>query len=434
MGQIILVEEDLNMLDLLSDQLKKLAGIESIPRKNAGDTIELLKLLPKVNLIVTRSKIGDENTAKDLLKFINENNLPTNLIVTGINGPENTVTVPDEKNWEDILFYSLQTLNIPIDGINRPKREYTPFPIEYFWPLKNLPCNVYLKLKKGEKDFYFLKRYHPGRSITSDSISNYIKEGVSELYVSSDDERSFSNFLSDTYIKELEKEGGNFEASIDLLNIADTFLKRQVTSFGLVKNAIQLSYRIQQKILKIVEMHPLFPDIYNFLKNSNSPYTLQNQIILSGIIQNLTKEDFLDMGKHKNPLIEACFLHNMSLGARDDMALISSMDELEFSGLNFDDQLKVMNHASDGADLSLMRQDLLFGADQIIREHHGAVNGMGFPGPPSPNIKKASHFFMVCDQFVREIYLKNDITLFSEKFSDEFSQKIIKRLTQMWRN
>ena len=50
MGQVILVEEDLNMLDLLSVQLKKLAGIESIPRKNAGDTIELLKLLPKVNL------------------------------------------------------------------------------------------------------------------------------------------------------------------------------------------------------------------------------------------------------------------------------------------------------------------------------------------------------------------------------------------------
>ena len=78
MGQVILVEEDLNMLDLLSVQLKKLAGIESIPRKNAIDTIELLKLLPKVNLIVTKSKIGDENTAKKLSDFIKENNLPTN--------------------------------------------------------------------------------------------------------------------------------------------------------------------------------------------------------------------------------------------------------------------------------------------------------------------------------------------------------------------
>ncbi|TDJ03768.1 MAG: hypothetical protein E2O68_09425 [Deltaproteobacteria bacterium] len=434
MGQVILVEEDHGMTELLAGQLKKLAGVESIPRKNAIDTIELLKLLPKVNLIVTRAKIGDENTAQELLDFINENGLPTNLIVTG-DGFENRdiTTVTDERDWEDILFYSLQVLNVPLEGINKATRDYTSFPIEYFLPLRNLPCSVFLKLKKSETDFYFLKRYHSGRPISSDSIGSYIKEGVSELFVLEEDERSFSNFLSDSYISELAKEGKTFSATMDLLHIADTFLKRQILSFGLVKNAIQLGYRIQQKILKVVGEHPLFPDTWNYLEKSNLPYTFQSQIMLAGIISELTQENFLEMGKHQNPLIEACFLHNVALGTRDDMALISSMDELENSGLSFDEQLKVMNHAADGAEMSLMRQDLLFGADQIIREHHGAVNGMGFPVPPSPGIKKASHFFLICDEFVRELFLGKGEDL-DKKVTDEFSKKIIKKLIDMWRN
>ncbi|RLA64326.1 MAG: hypothetical protein DRQ88_03790 [Epsilonproteobacteria bacterium] len=435
MDQVIVVEEDLNMTELLSDQLKKFAGIETIPRNNAIDTIELLKLLPKINLIITRAKIGDEDTAKKLLDFINKNNLPTNLIVTGVNefSAQDITIVKNEKNWEDILYYSLQSLNISTESIQKTSSEYISFPIEYLWPLKNLPCSVYLKLNKGPSKFYYLKRYHKSRPITSDSISNYINEGVKVLYILREDERYFSNFISDSYINELAKDGENFEATIDLLFIADTFLRRQIINFGLVKNAIQLGYKIQQKILSLLAEHPLFPDINNYLKRTNLPYTFQNQIILAGIISKLTNENFGEMKKHKDPLIEACFLHSMALGTRDDMAIIYSMDELEKSSLSFDDQLQVMNHASDGADISHKRQDLLFGADQIIREHHGAVNGVGFPRPPFPKIKKASHFFMICDLFARAIYLEKPEEL-EGKFDDDFSPQIIKRLMKMWRN
>jgi len=431
MGQVILVEEDLGMTNLLSDHLRKYAGLETIPRKNAIDTIELLKLLPKVSLIITRSQIGDENTASELLNFIKENELPTSLIITGAKAPKDSEipAVEDEKNWEDILYYSFQTLNIPLERVKKISKDYTPFPIEYFWPLKNLPCNVYLKLKKGQEDFYFLKRYQKDHLISGHSISNYIKEGVTDLYVLTEDERSFSNFLSDSYILGLAQEGPNLEAALDLLNIADHFLRKQITSFGLVKNAIQLGYRIQQRVLRLLKEHPLFPDIYIYLKKADLSYTLQSQIILAGIIDKLTEENFLGMAKHKAPLIEACFLHNIALGNRDDMALISNMNELESSELNFDDQLKVMNHGAEGANMALMRQDLLFGADQIIREHHGAVNGMGFPIPPSPNIKKASHLFMVCDQFARALYLDEEL----DKFDDDYSKQITEKLKEMWR-
>ncbi len=106
MSQVILIEENPNLRDLLSINLKTFVGAEVIPRANSIEVINLLNILPNVDLIITQSKIKDEETAKLIMNYIAENDLEIGVIVNGkveLEEHENLVVIEDEKNWEEVI-------------------------------------------------------------------------------------------------------------------------------------------------------------------------------------------------------------------------------------------------------------------------------------------------------------------------------------------
>ena len=60
MSQTILIEDNPDINNLFTLNLQSYAGTNIIHRKNADEAIELLKILPTVNLILARNKIQNE--------------------------------------------------------------------------------------------------------------------------------------------------------------------------------------------------------------------------------------------------------------------------------------------------------------------------------------------------------------------------------------
>ena len=77
MGQIVLIEDNPSLNELLSINLSTYVGVEVIPRPNAEEAIALLRILPNIDLIICKHKVGEEDTAKKIVEFINSRKLDT---------------------------------------------------------------------------------------------------------------------------------------------------------------------------------------------------------------------------------------------------------------------------------------------------------------------------------------------------------------------
>ena len=70
MSQTILVETNEDLKRIFSLNLSTFVGTDVIFRQNADDVISLLKILPQISLIITKAKVGQEETAIKIFQYL----------------------------------------------------------------------------------------------------------------------------------------------------------------------------------------------------------------------------------------------------------------------------------------------------------------------------------------------------------------------------
>src|SRR5690606_6673317 len=100
------------------------------------------------------------------------------------------------------------------------------------------------------------------------------------------------------------------------------------------------------------------------------------------------------------------YFHDIALNT-DEEAMIHSNQELKNSPLNRPSKLLVEKHAQVAAELVAKYPHAPMGADQLIRQHHGTLNGIGFSEHFGSNISPMAIVFIVAEEFTR-IVLKNE--------------------------
>jgi response regulator RpfG family c-di-GMP phosphodiesterase len=99
-------------------------------------------------------------------------------------------------------------------------------------------------------------------------------------------------------------------------------------------------------------------------------------------------------------LAYAAFFHDITLTENEDLARIRTYEFLEKSELNEKDWDLVFNHAMEAASLVKSNPEVLSGVENIIKSHHGAVNGKGFATNSYAKLDTLSQVFIVCEEFV----------------------------------
>ena len=187
MAQAILIESNQVMHELLAINLKNYVGLEIIPRKDASEAIGLLDILPDIELIVTRFKIGMEETTLKIIEYIEKNQLEIGLIIIGepnLDLSEKAVVIKDDKDWEEVIKSAARILGITTGVLpNTVLPDYIPIPTNYFLPLTKSCCDVYIRIKKGPEDFQFIKRIHANDNFTREEIQKYVDQGLSLIHI-----------------------------------------------------------------------------------------------------------------------------------------------------------------------------------------------------------------------------------------------------------
>ena len=156
MSQTILIEPQEEIKRIYKLNLTTYTGTDVVERGSAAEAIELLNILPAINLIICPTKVGDEKTAVNLFQYLREKNYDIPLIVLGECPPElsgEVLCLKEPVSWEILVKHAGNLLGVSeLDERVKVKPNYIAISMNYFFDIDHTPCDVYIRIKKSNQD------------------------------------------------------------------------------------------------------------------------------------------------------------------------------------------------------------------------------------------------------------------------------------------
>lgn len=394
------------MNDLLSINLTTYLGVDLIHRKNAQEALNLLAILPSIDLIITNTKIEDEDSANLINDYLIENNLEIGLIVLGgdlTKATDNTISIENDKDWEKVISTSAKILGINEEVLaKKAVPDYVQIPAKYFLNLESCNCDVFIRIKKSATEFQYVKRIHNGDQFSKESILRYMEQGLEFFHVPKEHHKNFAIFLSNKLVDKIDSPLLNESQKIQIMGESYDIATKEIMNYGFNSETIQLTDTIIDNMVKNFEKSPEMSNLLHKVINSKTGTAYQRShmtsVVACEVIKNLKLNDPLANEK----MAFAAFFHDIMLNDRDDLSQINSFEELEKSQLSEEDWDLVFNHANLASQLIKNHNEAPVGTDEIIRHHHGAFNGKGFSNAIE-KLPDLSKVFIIAHHFVLEL-------------------------------
>lgn len=407
MAQVILIEDNKNMNDLLSINLNTYLGVDLIQQDSAQDTLGLLSILPNIDLIITKDRIGNEDTAKILEKYIADSKLETTLIVLGTvktPGPH-TLCIENPRDWEKVVHFSAKVLGLNEHEIHkRITPDYIPVPVKYFLNLEASCCDVFIRIRKSPTEFQFIKRIHSGDNYSKESIERYQDQGLEHFFIPKEDQKRFSIFLSNKLVEKMDAPTKDINEKILLMGESYDVAIKEITKLGFTSETIQLTDSIVTNMIKNFSHGDEMAQLLHRVINSKTGMLFQRchmtSVVASECLNNLKiteKESF-------EKIAFASFFHDVLFIDKEELSIINNQEDLDKANLSEADKELVFTHAKETALLLQKHPEAPKGVDEIIRHHHGSYAGTGF-SVAIDQLPELSQIFIIAHQFVLELFL-----------------------------
>ena len=409
-------------------------GLETIAKKKAEFAIKLLESgTEDIKLIIVRTKIGKEDSARDIINYLQTKNLNIPVITIGPGQPiEGGIAhVANSLQLKPLIQASAKALGITAkEMMNKVVPDYFPIPIVYFKVLKRSVCPVY------SQDIDNPKKYHMRIEKLVDFneivISKMIEEGVDFLYVNKLDRLEFVNNVTNELITTLEEEGLSEDEAVSAADKSMELLSKKLLTIGVTEETITLARKNMDVMRKNSRSYPKLARLLERLLSNQTSYLFKHTQILTFVSLHIIKN--IDWGnpEQEEKMSFISFFHDIVLET-DEQAKIKSTKELKSAPFTPAERLLVERHAQMSAEFASKFPHAPMGADQIIRQHHGVLNGIGFSEHFGNNVSPISIVFIVAEEFTRIIMArefgpfdrKDMLRELKEQFPTSRFQKVI---------
>jgi hypothetical protein len=407
MSQVILIEPNENLNEILTLNLQAYTGAEVIPRDSASDAINLMSILPGVSLVICRNQIDQEDSAKILYDFIKENDEEIGLIILGktIHSISDIgIVQEDPNNFEETIKSASKILGVTEESLQKKiLPDYIPIPVKYFYPLQTTPCDVFIRIKKGPDDYQFVKRIHGGDTFSKAMILKYTEQGLKMFYIPKEMQVNFTNSVSDQLVARLEKGFDDIDQEINYIGQTVEIALNEIKSMGFSSATIQLTEAIIDNIIKSNTKSPEMSGMLRKIVNSKTSYLYRHCHMSSIVANEILKALSINDEKLFQSMAYASLFKDISLVDNEELAKITTFDELESSGLSEEDWDLVFNHALEASIMVRKQSEVPLGVDDIIKTHHGSQNGKGFSTVNVNKFTIQQQVFVISCEFVREL-------------------------------
>lgn len=439
MSQTILIETNEDLKKIFSLNLNTFVGTDVIHRKNADDALALLRILPQVALIITKAKVGEEETAQKIYQHIKNESLQTSLIVLGECPPISSeiLCLQEPVSWEILIKQAASHLGVTIqDAVNKVKPDFLPIGLHYFYDIQKTPCDVYIRIKKGPNDYQYVKRIHSKDSFDKNDIKKYEDQGLKEFYIPKDYIQYFTTFVTNNLVEKLEREDLTLEDRILTTANAHEIVRDSIQNMGLDSASVELSDASINSMVKSVQNSPEVANLLKFLFSNKVAYAYQHCHLLALMCHYVLSKQSWYKPEHLQILSFVSFFSDVTLKSHQQMQ-ISSMRDLAESNLTDEEKNQVMNHAADAVKILEHHPEASEYIKTVLVQSHGKTDGVGFEENPGEDLHPLSKVFIIADNFVKTLLnpalpsKKQDILpLLYSRFTNPSYQKIIKTLEQ----
>lgn len=368
--QVLAFTERKEVEEVLESEIKDITGFKPVVKSNFEDFKLLLDILVKVDLVII------DSTRKDI-----ENYKIIELLKDHLDLIKEVIVLSDEKfqfsktqvfKFEE-FEYMMSHVGVVLAKFQQEVHEYISMPIELLVHFKILPFDLFIKISKEK----FVKRIPACEEIDRKVIEALKAKGVYELYLDKKYNKEFSQLLLNNMINDLEKE---YNCTSEKLEIKDDVFhttKEIVQSLGLAPRVISLCESVMGCIIQdILKSKNSFSSYLNHLQNAPQSFHYR-YIELTSYIATQIVDDFqiFASSDFSKRVVFAAFFCDVTL-KRPEWIHIRREEQL--LGLSGSCIKEINMHALKASEMVLNYQNAPIGAHRIIRQHHGALNGLGF--------------------------------------------------------
>ncbi len=377
-------------------------GLETVSKSKLTDAIEHIdKQDAKLDLIIVRSVLDKEAAAKKIIQHLEQKKLQIPVVVIG---PAVEVTgafahVANSMQLKALIQACAKILGITAkEMMSKPVPDFFPIPITFFSQLRRSICKVYSQDPSDATKFTV--RIEKLKDYDNAFIDGLINEGLGTLYVDKIFRLEFVNNLTSEFMSVLKDSDLSVDESLTVAEKSVDLLSKKLLHIGIQEETITLAKKNIDHMKKNVKANPKLGKLLERMLKNQQGYLFKHTQILTYVSLHLVKNIDWGTPEQEEKISFISFFHDIAL-ENDAQAQISSAQDLKEANLSPPEKITVERHAQIAAELVSKFPHAPMGSDQIIRQHHGVLNGIGFSDHYGGNVSPVAVVLIVAEEFTR---------------------------------
>lgn len=441
----LIVENNSQLEDFYTINLHTWVGSTAVPKKDGKSAVECLrKDFEKIDLIITREKIGTEHTLEAIRDFLKDLDKEIPLIIIG--GEKNQTNQEVDQKRENKIFLSsaleikeliqaaAKLLNVTAKQMAElAVPDYFQIPIQHFNLIKEPVCSIFREEEENEYKLYL----NPFDTISPSHIKNYISEGHLFLYVHKNDRLKFVTNINQEIASKLELKDLSQDEQVSALEMSQNLLQEKIARMGITDETIELSKRNMKFMVQTAKKESNLKHLLKRLLKNKTGYQFKHSQVLMFVATHLMDQLDWVNDEQRKKLQFISFWHDIAL-ENSDQARIHTEQQLKESNFTAPQKELIKKHAQMSASIVSQYPNAPIGVEQIIKQHHGVANGIGFSEHYSQNISPMAIVFILSEDFVdnimhaeKDFSIEGKIKQMRARYSTQRFQKIIDALEKI---
>ena len=179
-------------------------------------------------------------------------------------------------------------------------------------------------------------------------------------------------------------------------------ISKKLMSIGINEETIAMAKKSMDALAGNVKKYPKLGSLLQRMLANKAGYLYRHTQIVTYVSLHIVRNIDWGTPEQEDKISFICFFHDIALES-DKQAQIKSKDELRRAEFDTREKNLVEKHAQLAAELVHKYPHAPMGADQIIRQHHGVLNGVGYSDHFGANLSPMAIVFIIAEEFTRII-------------------------------
>jgi hypothetical protein len=408
MKQIALIQKASPIRDYIELYLASFKEVSLVCLDSISEAIELLKSDRICTCIFIGNSVNLDAEVKELtteMKRYLSSHPDCKVIGTnkGLSTQDWVFYIPSMSPPFKIIEAVRHGLSLPEEKL---PEKYATVPISSLNYLSEMPCDIYFRIGQNPEDATYVKRFLEKDSVDPSEVSRYIEKNIKQVFILSDRMNEFSNLISSKISKRVNSGDGEL-SQIDVVTDALDYASYVLKSLGLNPHSQQIAEKVISNILASVDkMDKKKGKLFNQILNAKEDFYHKHNSLTALLACSVLEELRWDSSQETIASMTcAAYFHNFFINEESEISCVSQEKLSEID--SEEKKNRIINHAQQAASFVKDLKGIPYDVPMLILEHHGSLQGTGFPVQKKTS-NQLSSLFMIVNEFSLQLLINNE--------------------------